>query len=340
MTSASRWTALRVDEASLAAQDVLVIALTDPRGEALERWEPGAHIDIRLPDGQIRQYSLCGDPDDRRTWRFAVLREENSRGGSRYIHERTVAGTEIFVGEPRNNFPLVPGGSYHLLAGGIGITPFLPMVRELHRRGADWRLYYGGRTRSRMAFLTELAELAGLAEPVQPGGSAPSGELGDIADRVRILPEDEHGLLPVADIVAGLDEDSRLYCCGPEGLLTAVEKAFAGRGVGSLHLERFRPRADALTDAAPARAFEVVLAASGRTVRVRADQSLLDALDRAGLEVPSSCREGTCASCETPVLDGEVEHHDSVLSDDERAGNSTMMICVSRARSERLTLDL
>lgn len=310
-----------MDEASLAAQDVLVIDLKDPRGEALERWEPGAHIDIRLPDGQIRQYSLCGDPDDRRTWRFAVLREEDSRGGSRYIHERTVAGAEIFVGEPRNNFPLVPGASYRLLAGGIGITPFLPMVRELHRRGADWRLYYGGRTRSRMAFLPELAELA---------------------DRVHILPEDEHGLLPVADIVAELDADSRLYCCGPEGLLTAVEKAFAGRGVGSLHLERFRPRADAEggADAAPAQAFEVVLAASGRTVQVRADQSLLDALDRAGLDVPSSCREGTCASCETTVLDGEVDHRDSVLSDDERAGNTTMMICVSRARSERLTLDL
>ncbi|CAO5151499.1 Phenoxybenzoate dioxygenase subunit beta [Frankia sp. AiPs1] len=309
-----------MDEASLATQDVLVIALMDPRGEALEHWEPGAHIDIRLPDGQIRQYSLCGDPGDRRTWRFAVLREENGRGGSRYIHERVVAGSKMFVGEPRNNFPLVSGGTYRLLAGGIGITPLLPMIRALERQGADWQLYYGGRSRARMAFLPELAAHGG---------------------RVHVLPEDTHGLLPVADIVAELDADTRLYACGPEGLLTATEKAFAGRGVGSLHLERFRPRSDAGRDATPARAFDVVLAASGgRTVRVGADQSLLDALDRAGVDVPSSCREGTCASCETTVLDGEVDHRDSVLSDAERASNATMMICVSRARSERLTLDL
>ncbi|SNQ48253.1 Phenoxybenzoate dioxygenase subunit beta [Frankia canadensis] len=306
-----------MDEATLAAEDVLVIALTDPRGEALERWEPGAHIDIRLPDGEIRQYSLCGDPDDLGSWRIAVLREENGRGGSRYIHERVVAGTEIAVGQPRNNFPLVDGASYRLLAGGIGLTPFLPMIRELARRGADWRLYYGGRARARMAFLPELA---------------------DHPDRVHILPEDTHGLLPVAQVVDELDTESRLYCCGPEGLLDAAEKAFAARGVGSLHLERFRPRPQ--DEDAEQRAFEVLLAGSGRLVKVRAGQSLLDALDRAGLDVPSSCREGTCASCETPVLAGEVDHRDSVLTDDERASNATMMICVSRARSERLTLDL
>jgi ferredoxin-NADP reductase len=307
-----------VDEATLAAEDVLVIALTDPQGEALERWEPGAHIDIRLPTGEIRQYSLCGDPGDRRTWRIAVLREENSRGGSRWIHEQVVTGTEISVGEPRNNFPLVAGGSYRLVAGGIGITPFLPMVRELERRGADWRLYYGGRAQRRMAFLPELA---------------------DYPDRVHVLPEDACGLLPVRDVVAELDADARLYCCGPEALLAATEKAFAARGVGSLHIERFRPRPDAGGDA-EARDFEVLLAGSGRLVRVGAGQSVLDALGRAGLDVPSSCREGTCASCETAVLEGEVDHRDSVLSDDERASNTTMMICVSRARSERLTLDL
>jgi ferredoxin-NADP reductase len=327
VTSASRWTILRVDEATLAAQDVLVIALTDPRGEALERWEPGAHIDIRLPDGEIRQYSLCGDPDDSRSWRIAVLREENSRGGSRYIHEQVVTGTEIAVGQPRNNFPLVSGVSYRLLAGGIGITPFLPMIRELTRRGADWRLYYGGRSRSRMAFLPELAGLARLAGR---------------ADRVHVLPEDSDGLLPVARVVDELDADSRLYCCGPEGLLDATEKAFAARGIGSLHLERFRPRPQngADGDGAEQRAFEVVLASSGRTLTVGAGQSLLDALGRAGLDVTSSCREGTCASCETTVLEGEVDHRDSVLSEEERASNTTMMICVSRARSERLTLDI
>lgn len=306
-----------MDSATLAAPDVLVIALSDPRGEPLERWEPGAHIDIALPTGDIRQYSLCGDPGDRHLWRIAVLLEENSRGGSRYIHEQVVTGSEITVGQPRNNFPLVDGASYRLIAGGIGITPFLPMVRALARRGADWQLYYGGRTRARMAFLPELA-----AHP----------------ERVHVLPEDAHGLLPVADVVAGLDVGSRLYCCGPEGLLAAAEKTFADRGVGSLHLERFHPRAQ--DDDAPQRGFEVLLARSGRLLTVGADQSVLDVLARAGLDLPSSCREGTCASCETSVLDGEVDHRDSVLSEDEQASNNTMMICVSRARSERLTLDL
>ncbi|WP_438803167.1 PDR/VanB family oxidoreductase [Frankia gtarii] len=311
-----------MDTATLAAENVLVVALVDPRGEALETWAPGAHVDIRIPAGQIRQYSLCGDPSDIRSWRIAVLLEEKSRGGSRYFHEQVVKGTEIEVGAPRNNFPLVAGGSYRLVAGGIGITPLLPMLGELERRGADWRLYYGGRARRRMAFLPELAR--------HP-------------DRVRVLPEDTEGLLPVDDIVAELAADSRLYCCGPEPLLAATERAFAARGVGNLHVERFRPRPTDDADGAGAidqRDFDVLLASSGRLVRVRAGQSVLDALDRAGLDVPSSCREGTCASCETTVLDGEVDHRDSVLSQEERATGATMMICVSRAHSERLTLDI
>ncbi|WP_231861646.1 PDR/VanB family oxidoreductase [Frankia sp. AvcI1] len=319
MSSVSRWTVLRVDTATLAAENVLVVVLVDPQGEALDTWAPGAHVDIRVPGGEIRQYSLCGDPSDTRSWRIAVLLEEKSRGGSRYFHEQVVTGTEIEVGAPRNNFPLVAGGSYRLVAGGIGITPLLPMLHELERRGADWRLYYGGRARRRMAFLPELARHS---------------------ERVRVLPEDTEGLLPVEDIVAELADDSRLYCCGPEPLLAATERAFAARGVGSLHIERFRPRPTDGADDAEQRAFDVLLAGSGRLVRVRADQSVLDALDRAGLDVPSSCREGTCASCETTVLDGEVDHRDSVLSAQEQATGTTMMICVSRARSERLTLDL
>jgi ferredoxin-NADP reductase len=308
---------LRVRDVTTEAAGVVSLLLVDQQGRDLPRWEPGAHIDLRIPDGSVRQYSLCGDPSDAASWRIAVLREENSRGGSAYLHEQVGTGSLIDVGEPRNNFPLRPGARVRLVAGGIGVTPLLPMVGELAAHGRDWRLYYGGRRRDRMAFLDELARYG---------------------DRVRVLPEDEHGLLPIADVVRDLDDGTLLYCCGPEPLLGAVERAFGAGGTGSLHVERFSPREPEPT-AGPDRPFEVLLARSGRVVPVRADQSVLDAMALAGLDVPSSCREGTCASCETTVLDGLVDHRDSVLSDEERAAGRTMMLCVSRAVSERVTLD-
>jgi len=193
------------------------------------------------------------------------------------------------------------------------------MIREVHGRGAEWRLYYGGRRRARMAFRTELAEPAGYGE------------------RVLVLPDDEHGLLPLPEILDRVDPETQVYCCGPEPLLAAVERTFSGRP-DALHVERFHPREDAVP--AAREAFEVVLASTGATVRVAPEQSIMDALGAAGVDVLSSCREGTCASCETTVLDGEVDHRDSVLSEAERATGKTMMVCVSRARSPRLVLDL
>ncbi|HJQ46773.1 MAG TPA: PDR/VanB family oxidoreductase [Amycolatopsis sp.] len=281
-------------------------------GDDLPPWEPGAHIDVEIRPGVSRQYSLCGDPADRGRWRIGVLREEPGRGGSRALHDEVDTGATLRVGDPRNNFPLVRAERYTFVAGGIGITPLIPMVRQAQAAGADWVLYYGGRRRERMAFTSELTEFG---------------------DRVRILPEDECGLLPLGEILA--DGDHPVYCCGPEPLLAAVEGECAP---GRLRVERFHPRADAL--AGPATEFEVVAAVTGTTVRVGAAESILDVLDGAGVPMPSSCREGTCGTCETTVVDGEVDHRDSVLTEEERAAGKTMMVCVSRARSERLVLDV
>jgi ferredoxin-NADP reductase len=308
---------LRVASTWQAADQVRCFLLTDPDGGDLPAWAPGAHVDLLLPTGMTRQYSLCGDPADRRTWRVAVLLEEDSRGGSRYLHERAREGTELAASLPRNNFPLVSADRYVFIAGGIGITPLLPMIAAASAAGAQWRLHYGARSLDRMAF---------------------TGELDRYGDRYARYPQDSHGLMPLAEILGPAADGAAVYCCGPEPLLAAVEGQHKGRLAGTLHVERFHPVA--LTTAAPDSDFDVVIESSGQVVRVRAGQSILTALGRAGVDVPSSCEEGTCATCETPVLEGEVEHRDSVLTEEERAGSRTMMLCVSRARSPRLVLDL
>ncbi|WP_208026060.1 PDR/VanB family oxidoreductase [Amycolatopsis acidicola] len=294
---------VRVTAKTLLAEEVASIELT---GGDLPAWAPGAHIDVEVRPGLVRQYSLCGEPGA--PWRIAVLREDPGRGGSRHLHDEVRVGDELRAGEPRNNFPLTPSPEYVFVAGGIGITPLLPMLREADAAGASWELYYGGRRRDRMAFLDELSRYG---------------------ERVHVLPEDEHGLLPLKEIFAA--SDAPVYCCGPEPLLAAAEKVCPP---GRLRVERFHAR----EQSGPSAGFEV--SAGGRTIPVGPEESILDALDAAGIPMPSSCREGTCGSCETPVLEGEVDHRDSVLSEEERAAGKTMMVCVSRARSPRLVLDL
>lgn len=291
-----------------AADDVVVLTLRAAGEEPLPRWEPGAHVDLLSPVGP-RQYSLCGSPADD-TWRIAVLREPDGRGGSAWVHS-LAAGDPVTVRGPRNHFPLLDAPRYLFVAGGIGITPILTMIAAA---GTDWELVYGGRTRASMAFLDELDD-----------------------PRVTVRPQDETGLLDLS-ILDTPRPDTLVYCCGPEPMLDAVEKRCAAWPAGSLRVERFT--AKPLTEPVLDGAFEVELAATGRTVTVPPDRSILDVVEEAGVSVLSSCSEGTCGTCETPVLSGEIDHRDSVLTPEEQAVGDAMMICVSRARCPKLVLDL
>jgi ferredoxin-NADP reductase len=308
---------VRVEDKRTAADGVAVLALREVNDHPLPPWTPGAHIDLVLDGAPTRQYSLCGDPADHHVWRLGVLRDPDGRGSSLYVHDKLQAQDTIRVRGPRNNFPLVDSPRYLFIAGGIGITPLLPMIAAAEAAGADWRLVYGGRQRASMAFLDELA---------------------GYGDRVSVRPQDETGLLDLDGLLGTPQEGTRVYCCGPEPLLAAVEQRCAGWPSGSLHVERFSPKP--MTEPARAEAFELVLAQSEVTVAVPPDRSILEVVEEAGIGVLSSCAEGTCGTCETAVLEGVPEHRDSVLSDEERQANDCMMICVSRSCTERLVLDL
>ncbi len=310
---------LLIREVRLDADGVVVLTLVDPAGHSVPEWQPGAHVDLVLTADLVRQYSLCGSPEDRSQLQVGVLRAADSRGGSAYIHEHLKAGSTLSVRGPRNHFPLLPSPRYLFIAGGIGITPLLPMIRQAEAAGAQWHLYYGGRSRSSMAFLPEL-------------------EAYD--DRVTVLPDDEPGRampLHLESILGSPQAETLVYCCGPEPLLAAAEKACESWPSGVLHLERFTPKTVA---DAPTVEFTVVLERSGITITVGTDDTIFSAAERAGVSVLGSCREGICGTCETVVLEGEVDHRDSVLSASEQATNESMMICVSRARGPRLVIDL
>ncbi|MFE2302195.1 PDR/VanB family oxidoreductase [Streptomyces sp. NPDC059445] len=304
---------LIVGRREFAADGVVALSLRHPLGADLPPWEPGAHIDVLLGPGLERQYSLCGDPADRGTWRIAVLREPDGRGGSAHVHERLGEGDTVRVRGPRNHFPLVPAPRYRFVAGGVGITPILPMLAAAEAAGAEWTLLYGGRTRGSMAF---------------------TGELRRYGDRVTLAPQDETGMLDLPSALAGLRADTLVYCCGPGPLLDAMEERCPE---ASLRVERFRPKDQQPGGGAE---FEVVLERSGRTVTVAPGVSVLDTVRAAGVEVLYSCAEGTCGTCETEVLEGTPDHRDSVLTDEEREAGGTMLICVSRCLGGRLVLDL
>jgi cytochrome P450/ferredoxin-NADP reductase len=299
------------------ADGVVALALSDVSGHPLPAWEPGAHVDLILDGGPTRQYSLCGDPADRSHYRLGILRDPDGRGGSTYVHDQLGEGDIVRIRGPRNNFPLMASPRYMFIAGGIGITPLLPMMRAAEAAGADWRLVYGGRRRDSMAFLEELT---------------PYGE------RVEVHPQDETGFLPLAALLGTPEPDTAIYCCGPEPLLAAVESHSAGWPLGSLHLERFAPKPQA--EPVLKEAFEVVLRRSDLTLTVPPHRSILSVVEEAGVGVLSSCSEGTCGTCEVQVLDGEPDHLDSVLSEEERRAGDCMMICVSRSCTSRLVLDL
>lgn len=313
--SQRRATAIRrliVTERVPVADGVVQLRL---EGTALPRWQPGAHLDLVLPSGLVRQYSLCGDPDDPGTYTVATRLVEGGRGGSREVHEQLREGAEIEVRGPRNRFPLVEAEAYVFVAGGIGITPVLPMLRSLAARGANWRLLYGGRSRGSMPFLDEIEKL------------------GAEGGRVTVVAQDESGHPDTAAALADIAPGTAVYCCGPEPLMDAVTAALP-EGC-TLHLERFSA---ASADVADSGAFEVELHRSGRTVQVAAGQSVLAAVRAELPHVAYSCEQGFCGTCQQRVLEGEIDHRDELLTDDERG--DSMLICVSRCRGGRLVLDL
>lgn len=309
---------LVVEAAVTVSNGVVALVLADPSGKPLPAWTPGAHIDLVLDEDLTRQYSLCSSPGQSDRWRVGVLRAPESRGGSERVHSTLLAGATVRVRGPRNHFPLVSSKRYRFIAGGIGITPMLPMIAEAEASGADWTLLYGGRERASMAFLEELAAYG---------------------DKVTIAPQNESGVLDLQSLLGVPEPGTLVYCCGPEGLLSAVEQQCKSWPTGALHLERFSAKPQVAGDEVES-TFELVLQRSGLTREVPADKSVLEVIREAGVSVLASCLEGVCGTCETEVVDGDVDHRDSVLNEEEQASNESMMVCVSRCRSARLTLDL
>lgn len=279
-------------------------------------WEPGAHLDLHLASGTVRQYSLSGDPADRHGYDIAVLREPDGRGGSIEVHELEV-GSPVGIGGPRNNFPLVDAPSYLVIAGGIGITPLIPMIEHLNVAGRPWELLYRGRSRPTMPFADELATR--------------------YPDRVQILPSDSTPRPDLTTLLAALPPGCAVYCCGPQTLMDAVAEAMTTACPhGSLHLERFAATAK---DDSTNRPFQVVLPRAGVTVEVPADRSMLECMRVALPDVPASCETGLCGSCEMRVLAGRPEHRDDILEGASRERTDLVYPCVSRSRDNLLVLD-
>lgn len=309
--------ALRVEEKQSIAEGVCRLRLVDPRGIRLADWTPGAHIDVGLPNGLTRQYSLCGNRWDPLSYEVAVRLEPNSRGGSRFIHDELGVGDLVEVGGPRNNFRLAPADYYLFVAGGIGITPLLPMIEQAAMMPVPWMLLYSGRSLSSMAFLDRLR---------------------GHGDKAIVRSRDTGRRLDLAAAIATAPAGTKVYCCGPASMLNAIEPCCASLPPGSLRRERFSATAQPLpVRSAP---YEVELARSGRVVTLRPGDSVLEAIVGTGAPLLASCREGLCGTCETAVLSGVPDHRDSILSDAERARNDRFYPCVSRAASDRLVIDV
>jgi len=314
-----RTIALTVADRRVVAHDQDVIALTLV-GDHLPRWHPGAHIDIHLPSGLVRQYSLCGDPETPDCYRIAVRRIPDGGGGSIEVHDALRVGANVTTQGPRNAFPLtVPGyGSparrFRFIAGGIGITPILPMLGLAHRLGVDWSMVYAGRSADSLPFIDEVTRFG---------------------DRVAIRTDDISGLPTAEELLGDCPDGTAVYACGPAPMLTAIRSWLVDRDNVEFHFERFA--APPVVDGTE---FTVAVASTGETVQVGAEETLLSALGRAGVHASYSCQQGFCGTCRTRVLDGTVDHRDTLLTDPER-DNGLMLICISRAAGgSHLTLDL
>jgi cytochrome P450/ferredoxin-NADP reductase len=308
---------LRVRALRPEATGVVGIILEDPKGRRLPRWQPGAHLDLLLPTGETRMYSLCGAPGAD-ALEIAVLLEADGRGGSRWLHERLRPGDTLRVRGPRCHFRLDEAAPAHLLiAGGIGITPILAMADRLAALGRPFALHYCGRARARMAFLDRIAR--------------------DHAPRATLYPGDAGRRLDLARLIADAPEGAQICACGPDRLLDALAEAVAARPDLRLTVEHFHPAETGL-DPAREHAFTAELADSGIAVAVPPDRTLLQALRAAGVDVPSDCEEGLCGTCELGVIEGAIDHRDRVLSAAERTQGDRMMTCCSRANGERIKL--
>ena len=312
---------VRVSERVQQALDVCSLELTDPSGAELPPFQAGAHLDVYLPSGISRQYSICSDSSERRHYRIAVLRETASRGGSSQIHERVRAGTELQVSLPRNQFHLVLDAKRTvLLAGGIGVTPLLSMAYELSARKQDFTLHYCAKSKDRAAFAAAL-----LREPFAP--------------RVQLHFSQNHGQrLDMASVLAA-ETGAHVYVCGPQSFIRSAQETAAQLGWPESHLHWELFAAD-VVHLDSDRAFEVDLARSCKTVQVGKDQTVAEAIRLAGVHIPVSCEQGVCGTCLTPVLNGIPDHRDKFLTAQERAQNDRFTPCCSRSKTPKLVLDI
>jgi ferredoxin-NADP reductase len=313
---ASETVQVRVRALIWEAPGVLSVELAALDGSSLPAFAPGAHIDLTLSDGTLRQYSLCGDPANTSHYRIGV-RAVAGGASSGFVHGKLRPGEVLTVSAPRNKFPLVDAPRYLFVAGGIGVTPLLQMMRMASARNRPWTLLYCNQKAGEAPFLDEIKALGG---------------------EVSLHASDAGTRLDVAKRLGTVETDTVVYCCGPERLMLAVQDATAAWPEDSVHFEWFTPRSRPADETAGS--FEVVCEQSGITVVVPPEKSVLSSLTEAGIDIPRSCEQGICGTCEVRVLSGEVDHRDSILSSSERAANQSMMTCVSRARGARLVLDI
>lgn len=306
----------------MQAEGINSFELVHPDGDELPLVQAGAHVDVHLPGGVIRSYSLAGNPQDRSCWTLGVLREPNGRGGSQTMHESVRVGSPLTVGWPRNVFTLVDAASHTvLLAGGIGITPLISMAHVLASRGDSFELHYCTKTVKHAAFLNELIEIvpAGHLHLHHDGGDASKS-------------------FDIAGLLANPEAGRHVYFCGPTGFMAACEKATQHWSEGTVHSEHFKPHERPASADVPAGSFEVKLARSGGSVLVAPEQTIVRALELVGHKIPTSCLSGLCGTCKVDYLEGEVDHQDYILSDEEK--KYCITVCVSRAKGSFLVLDI
>ena len=312
----------RIVAIEFAAEDILSFTLRPLDSLLPDRIDPGSHVDVHLPNGMMRSYSLSNGAEHRRGYRLTVARDANSRGGSVYMHDKLRVGEVLEISKPRNNFELAEDAAMSVFfAGGIGVTPFIPMLTRLNEIGRPWRLYYCTRNRERAALVDEIEQLA----------AAGTGEFVSHHD-------DTDGLFDLPGSLAALSPDAHVYCCGPTGMLDAFRAGAQAAGIaaGHVHYEYFSSEMESATEGG----YVVVLNQSGTEITVNPGQTILQALVDHGVNISYSCEEGICGACETRVIDGTPDHRDMILSDEEKRANKTMMVCCSGAKSPRLVLDL